>query len=92
MEPLNQLPDLVRARLGDVPNECIARRVVVIADRCMMVRTYASKAFTSIDFGFELSAGPHEHNSVRDSPPPFSAPRLNPPRNVWRFQLQRDLK
>ena len=82
MEPLNQLPDLVRARLGDVPNECIARRVVVIVDRCMMVRTYASKAFTSIDFGFEVSAGPHEHNSVRDPPPPFSAPHSTRLHNV----------
>ena len=75
MEPLNQLPDLVRGRLGDVPGKCISRRVVVIVDRGVMVRTYASKAFTSVDFGFDVSASPHEHNSVRDSPPPFSAPR-----------------
>ncbi len=71
MEPLNQLSDLVRSRLGDAPSGCTIRRIMVIVDRGMMIRSNGPKTFTSIDFGLNVSAAPHEHNSVRDSPPIF---------------------
>ena len=80
MEPLNQLSDLVRSRLGDVPSGCIIRRVMVIVDRGMMIRSNGPKAFASIDFGFDVGTAPDEHNSVRYSPPPFSELQPSPPR------------
>ncbi len=71
MEPLNQLSDLVRSRLGDAPSGCTIRRIMVVIDRGMAIRSNGPKVFASIDFGFDVSTVSNEHNSVRDYPPHF---------------------
>ena len=92
MEPLNQLSDLVRSRLGDAPSGCTIRRIMVIVDRGMMIRSNGPKAFASIDFGFDVGTAPDEHNSVRDSPPPIFRTTAKSSAYVWRSQQQHDLK
>ena len=71
MEPLNQLSDLVRTRLGDVPSGCIIRRIMVIVDRGMMIRSNGPKTFASIDFGFDVSTAPNEQAVCGIRPPMF---------------------